>query len=155
MGVGAGGRFRSCGCRSRRASTAGLRLILHVGVDGLLLALNVLYQLLERPEAGLDFVNGVVEGLDLAGDLIDLSGLRLLLGLHLLMQRVDGDGHSVDGVGALLDEVLHDAHALVVGLLEAGNGVLKLLDLGLQLHHIFADRKGGGGAEKGCGQHGC
>ncbi len=67
---------------------------------------------------------------------------------------VDAWRHPVDGVGALLDEVLHDAHALVVGLLEAGDGVLKLLDLGLQLHHVLADGEGRRGAEEHCGDKG-
>ena len=108
----------------------------------------------ERTEARLDLVDGVVQRLDLPGDLVDLSALRLLLGLHLLVQGVDGDGHLVDGVGALLDEVLHDAHALVVGLLKACDGVLKLLDLGLQLHHVFVDGEGGRAAEESGGEEG-
>ena len=66
-----------------------------------------------------------------------------LLGLHLFLQAFDDDAHLVDGVGALLDEILHDAHALVVGLLQARDGVLELLNLGLQLHHVLADGEGG------------
>ena len=106
------------------ARAAGLRQVLHVGAHGLLLALNVLHQLFERPRRALISSTRVVERLNLAGDLIDLAALRILLGLNLLLHGVEVDGHSVDGVGALLDEILHDAHALVVGLLEAGDGVL-------------------------------
>ena len=66
---------------------------------------------------------------------------------HLLLQVVHVGRHLVDGVGALLDEVLHDAHALVVGLLEARDGILQLLDLGLQLDHVPVGGEGGRGEE--------
>jgi hypothetical protein len=46
-----------------------------------------------------------------------------------------------------LDEVLEDAGALVAGLLEACDGVLELLHLGLELDHVLADGVGGRGAE--------
>ncbi len=65
------------------------------------------------------------------------------LAASCLLQRVHVDGHAVDGVGGLLDEVLEDAHALVVGLLEARDGILQLLDLGLQLDHVLVDGEGG------------
>ena len=68
------------------------------------------------------------------------------------MKGVDGDRHLIDGVGALLDEVFHDAHALVVGLLKAGDCVLKLLDLSLQLHHVLVDGEGGRAAEESGGE---
>jgi hypothetical protein len=71
------------------------------------------------------------------------------LGLHLVVKCIEGDGHLVDGVRALLDEIFHDSHALVVRLLETGNGVLKLLDLGLQLHHVLINSEGSWGAEQG------
>ncbi|WP_433964276.1 hypothetical protein [Tunturiibacter gelidiferens] len=48
----------------------------------------------------------------------------------------------------MLDEIFHDAHALVVGLLKTGYGILQLLNLGLQLHHVFADGEGWGRAEQ-------
>ena len=150
--IGAGGwtePVRLTGHGSGRGSSRlRLRHVLHVGVHGLLLALNVLHQLLQRAEARLDLVDRVVERLDLAGDLVDLAVLRLLLGLHLFLQTVERDGHLVDGVGALLDEVLHDAHALVVGLLQARDRVLQLLNLRLQLHHVFVDGEGRRTAEE-------
>src|SRR5260370_42003265 len=70
------------------------------------------------------------------------------------MKGVDGDRHLIDRVGALLDEVFHDAHALVVGLLEAGDRVLQLLDLSLQLHHVLIDGEGGRAAEESGGEGG-
>jgi hypothetical protein len=71
------------------------------------------------------------------------------------VQRVDGDRHSVHGVGSLLDEIFHHAHALVVGLLKARDGVLKLLDLSLQLHHVLVDGQCGGAAEEHGSEKGC
>ena len=71
---------------------------------------------------------------------------------ELLLQAADGDGHLVDGVGGLLDEVLEDAHALVVGLLEARDGVLELLNwvwswtMSL-LTRVGGEREGGGDDE--------
>ena len=65
-----------------------------------------------------------------------------MLCLHLLLQAVDGDGHLVHGVGALLNEILHHTHAFVIRLLQASDSVLQLLNLRLQLHHVLADRKG-------------
>ncbi len=62
------------------------------------------------------------------------------------------DCHLVDGVGALLDEILHDAHALVVRLLEASDRVLKLLNLRLQLHHVLVDGKRGRSTEDNGGE---
>jgi hypothetical protein len=115
----------------------------------LLLALHGLHEFLESAKAGLDLVERVVERLNLAGDLIDLRTLRVLLGLHLLLQCAEIGCHLVDGVGALLDEALKDAHTFVVGLLQTGESILQLLDLGLKLHHIFVDREGGRGAEDG------
>ena len=97
----------------------------HAGAHRLLLVLDILGQLFKTAETGFELVERVVEGLDLAGDLIDLGALRFLLGLHLLLYGVQIGGHLVDGVGALLDEVLHDAHAFVVGLLQPGDGVLQ------------------------------
>ena len=81
--------------------------------------------------------------------------MGLLLSLHLFLQAFDDCAHLIDGVGALLDEILHDTHALVVGLLQAGDGVLKLLDLGLQLHHVLADGKGGRGAAESSAKENC
>jgi hypothetical protein len=115
----------------------------------LLLALHGLHEFFESAKAGLDLVERVVERLNLAGDLIDLRTLRLLLGLHLLLQCAQIGRHLVDGVGALLDEALQDAHTFVVGLLQTGESILQLLDLGLKLHHIFADGEGRRGAEDG------
>ncbi len=90
----------------------------------------------EIADARLDLVDGVVHGLNLAGDLVDLVVLRVLLLQHLLLQIVHVGRHLVDRIGALLDEILHDAHALVIGLLETGDGILQLLDLRLQLDHV-------------------
>ncbi len=53
----------------------------------------------------------------------------------------------------MLDEVLEDAHALVVRLLEPGDGVEQLLDLGLELDHVLVDAETTAaiGCEGGCG----
>ena len=123
------------GCRARR--------------HGLLLVLDVVHDLLEAHHAGTDLVEGIVEGLDLSGDLIGAGGLSRGLGGELLLQGVHVDGEAVDGVGGLLDEVFEDAHALVVGLLEAGYSVEELLDLGLELDHVLVDGEGGGGGHQG------
>ena len=109
--------------------------------------LEVLKGLLDAVHARLDLVDGVVEGADLAGDLVDFAAGGVGLGAHAFLQGVDGEGQLVDGVGALLDEVLEDAHALVVGLLEAGYGVLQVLHLGLQLDHVLVDGEGGAGGK--------
>src|ERR1700692_1976222 len=79
-GIHRDGRGRGWGC-----ATCSWR-VLHVGAHGLLLALDVLHQLLERAEARLDLVDGVVQRLDLSGELVDLPTLRVLLGLKLLVQ---------------------------------------------------------------------
>ena len=93
--------------------------------------------------------------MNLAGELVGFAGLRFLLGLHLFLQVFDDAAHLVDRVGALLDEVLHDAHALVVGLLQARDGILELLNLGLQLNHVLVDSECGGAAEDNGCEQGC
>jgi len=139
LGWGAGGRRSGC--------AGGLGQAVQDGDDGLLLALDVVEDLLHAGHAGLEFVEGVVERLDLAGDLVGFCREGVLAVLHLELHAVDGDGHLVDGVGGLLDEVLENAHALVVGLLEACDGVLELLDLGLELDHVLVDGVSGQSGE--------
>ena len=117
--------------------------VLQGGVDGLLLVLHGFHSFFQVVKAGLDLVERVVEGLHLAGELVELGVGGVVLRAHLLLEGVDGDRHLVDRIGALLDEVLEDAHALVVGLLEAGDGGLQFLDLGLELNHILVDGEGG------------
>jgi hypothetical protein len=113
----------------------------------LLGGLDVLEELLEAGHAGFGLIEGVVEGLNLGGDLVELAGLGIALKLHLALEGVHVEAHAIDGVGGLLDEILEDAHALVVGLSKACNGVLELLDLGHELDHLLADGVGLGGEE--------
>ncbi len=101
------------------------------GVGGLFLVLNGGERLLHAGHASLELVDGVVEGLDLAGDLLVAGADGILLVLHAELQAIDRGGHGVDGVGGLLDELLEHAEALVVGLLQFRDGVLQRLDLGL------------------------
>jgi hypothetical protein len=68
-------------------------------------------------ETDLKLVHGVVERLDLAGDLVDAPGAILLLFVEGSLQLIDRGGYFVGGVGVLLEQILHDAHALVEGLL--------------------------------------
>ena len=58
-------------------------------------------------------------------------------------------GHLVGAIGALFDQVLQHAHALIKGLLHVRDSVLQVLNLGLQLHHVFVDAPGRGDAEEG------
>jgi hypothetical protein len=111
----------------------------------LLGGLDVLEELLEAGHAGFGLIEGVVEGLNLGGDLVELAGLGIAL--NLALEGVHVEAHAIDGVGGLLDEILEDAHALVVGLSKACNGVLELLDLGHELDHLLADGVGLGGEE--------
>jgi hypothetical protein len=105
--------------------------ILQGGVDGLLLVLDGLHGFFQVVEACLDLVERVAEGLHLAGELVELGAGGIVLCANLLLHGVDGGRHLVDRICALLDEVLEDSHALVIGLLEASDGGLQLLDLGL------------------------
>jgi hypothetical protein len=123
--------------------------ILQGGVDRLLLVLDGFHGFFQVVEACLDLVERVAEGLHLAGELVELGVGQVVLGADLLLQGVDGDRHLVDRIGALLDEVLEDAHALVVGLLEAGDGGLQFLDLGLELDHVLVGGENGRGGEGG------
>ncbi len=107
-----------------------LRLRLLCG-QGLLCRRHVLELLAQLGEADLEFVHGVVQRLNLAGDLVDLPGAILLLFVDGGLETVDRGGHFVGGIGVLLEQVLHDAHALVKGLLHLRHLLLQLLDLGL------------------------
>ena len=83
-----------------------------------------------------------MQRLNLAGNLIELAAVVRGETLHLVLQVGDRRIHFVDAVGALLDKVLHHSHVHVVGLLHARNLVLQGLNLGLQLDHLLAHRKG-------------
>ena len=77
----------------------------------------------------------------------------LLAGGDLFLQSLDVAGHPVDGVGTLLDKIFHNAHPLVIRLLETGDGVLKLLNLCLKLHHLLRDgERRRGWEDKGRGE---
>ena len=93
--------------------------------------------LVQLGDAGLELVDRVVERLDLAGDGVQFAVAGLALRIDLLLQGVDGDGHLVDVVGGLLDQVLDDAEAPVEGGLEPLHHIEELLDLGLQLDDLL------------------
>ena len=63
------------------------------------------------------------------------------------MQLVDRGGYFVGGVGVLLEQILHDAHALVEGLLHLGHLLLQLANLGLQFDDFLAGAVGGRDAD--------
>ena len=75
--------------------------------------------------------------MNLPGHLFGLGGGCVLDVLHLQAHAIHGDGHLVDRIGSLLDQALERAHALVVGLLQARDGVLQLLDLDLELQDVL------------------
>jgi len=89
-----------------------------------------------------------VLGLDLAHDrlrgaVVNLRGAILLLFIDGSLQAVNRGGYFVGGVGVLLEQILHDAHALVKGLLHLGDLLLQLVDLRLQLDDFLAGAVGG------------
>ena len=59
------------------------------------------------------------------------------------LQVVDRGADFVGGVGVLLEQVLHDAHALVERLLHLRHLLLQLVDLGLQLDDFLVGAVGG------------
>ena len=117
--------------------------------DVLLLVLDVVELLAGLGKARLELVDGVVEGLNLTGDLVDLAlgvGVLLLTGLLHGLQRL---GELVHVVGTVLNQVLHDAHALIEGLLHVCHAIGQILNLGLELNDFLGDGKGWG---CGCSQ---
>ena len=76
----------------------------------------------------------------------------------LLLQRGlkvgDRSRDLVGPVGALFNQVLEHTHALVERLLHVGNSVLQVLDLSLQLHHVFVHAPYGRYADREQGQQG-
>ncbi len=110
---------------------------------GLLRRLHILELLAQLGEADLELVHGVVQRLNLAGDLVDVPGAILLLFVEGSLQLVDGGGYFVGGVGVLLEQIFHDAHALVEGLLHLGHLLLQLANLGLQFDDFLAGAVGG------------
>ncbi len=119
-----------------------LRLRLLRG-HGLLRRLHVLESLAQLGEADFEFVHGVVQRLNLAGDLVDLCGAILLLFVDGSLQLADGGAHFIGGVGVVLEQILHDAHALVKGSHHRGHLLLQLGDLGLQFDDFLAGAVGG------------
>ena len=105
-------------------------------------------RLFEAVHARLHLVERIVEGLDLAGNRVYLRALGVLSGGKLFLQRVHVDGHAVDGVGGLLDEVLEDAHALIVRLLGGARTASCSCWIWVwELHHVLVDGEGWGGRE--------
>ena len=105
-------------------------------------------------KARLEFVERVVERLDLAAELVDAPGGVGLLLLQRVLQGAKNDGDFVDRVGIVLDQVLHDAHALVEAALHGGHLLLQLLDLGLQLNHFLAGARNRGYGQPKRGEQG-
>jgi hypothetical protein len=122
--------------------------------QALLGRLHVLELFADFGEARLEFVERVVERLDLTGELVDVRGGISLLFLQGGLQASDGGGHFVDRVGILLDQVFHDAHALVEAALHGGHLLLELLDLSLQLDHLFAGARSRGDGQPKRGEQG-
>jgi hypothetical protein len=128
-------------------------IVLQRRADALGLTLHVREHLLQPVHPRLHLVQRIVQRLHLAGDGIHLGAFGRLLRRQLLLQRVQVDAQPVHRVRRLLDQVLQHAHPLVVRLLQPGNGILQLLDLRLQLHHVFI-RAGEGGRCQGENQDG-
>ena len=114
-------------------------------LDTLLRRLHVLKLLGHLRQADFDLVHCVVQRLDLARELVDfVSALGLLL-LQRGLERVQRIGDFIDRIGVLLNQVPHNAHALVEAALHGSHLLLQLLDLGLQLDHLLVDTPGGSG----------
>ena len=94
------------------------------------------------PSLRLEFIQSVVQGLDLARKLVGMGAAVALLFLQRGLKIGDRRGHFVGPVCALFDQVLQHAHALVKRLLHVGDSVLQVLHLGLQLHHVFVHAPG-------------
>ena len=105
--------------------------------------MHVFQLLAHLGQTNLEFVQGVVQRLNLARQLIQAAGRIALLFLQVRLQRrlqgVEGRGRLVDGVGVLFHQVFHHAHALVKAALHRGHLLLQLLDLRLQLDHVLVD----------------
>ena len=114
---------------------------------GLLGRLHILELLAELGEAHLELVHGVIQRLNLSGNLVDLPGAILLLFVDGSLQPVDGDAHLIGDVGILLEQILHDAHALVKRSRHRGHLLLQLGDLRLQFDEILVDGVGGSDRE--------
>ena len=115
-----------------------LRLLLGLlRAQTLLRRLHIFELLADFGQAHLQFIHGVVERLDLAGKLVDLRAAFALLLLQRCLQPVQSIRHFIDRVGVLLDQILHDAHALVEAALHGRHLFLQLLHLRLQLHHVL------------------
>ncbi len=88
-------------------------------LDVLQLGLQILNRFVELGNAGLELIDGIVEGLHLAGDRIQLAAARFGLRIDLLLQGVNGNRHLVGGVRCLLDLMLQDAEFGVHGGLQS------------------------------------
>src|SRR6202035_657424 len=83
----------------RRSRSRGLLLRLLLGLlrgEALLVGLHVLELLAHFGEASLEFVESVVEGLELAGELVDVGGRVSLLFLQSGLERGEGGGNFVN-----------------------------------------------------------
>ena len=84
------------------------------------------------------FVERIVQRLHLRGYLVHLAAHVVGLLRERPLQVLDRARDLVHVVGGLLDQVLHDAHALVEGLAHLRHLVLQAFHLGLELDHLFA-----------------
>ncbi len=91
--------------------------------------------------AAFEFVHGVIERLDLAGNLVGLAGAVLLLFVDGGLQVFQRSIYPVHDVGVLFYEVRHHAHAFVERLRHLGHLLLQLIDLRLQLDEFLAGAK--------------
>jgi len=101
------------------------------------LALKVLNGLVELSDARLEFVDRVVQRLNLAGCGVDFAAERIVLLVQLLLKGIHGLGHLIGVVSSLLDEVLKDTEFLVEGGLHALHHVEELLNLRLESDDLF------------------
>jgi len=90
-------------------------------------------------QAGLQLIESVIERLNLSRELVHVRATVGLLFLQCALKIGHRRGDFVHAVSALLDQVFHDPHALVEGLLHVRHLVLKSLYLSLQLDDLPAN----------------
>ena len=122
--------------------------------QALLGRLHILELLADFRQASFKFVERVVQRLDLAGELVNVGRRVSLLFLQRALQGGDRDSNFVDRVGVLLDQIFHDTHALIEAALHGGHLLLQLLDLSLQLNHLFAGPPNRGDCQPKRGEQG-
>src|SRR5438132_13915325 len=84
-------------------------------------------------------MESVIERLNLCRELVHVRATVGLLFLQCALKIGHRRGDFVHAVSALLDQVFHDPHALVEGLLHVRHLVLKSLYLSLQLDDLPAN----------------